>query len=143
MAQRMLGMNLRSVKVTTPGSPVMEAGDAVTVVDRFGEKYNFWATSVTWSATGTLTMACDVESSSPLVRTFRRSSGGGSSVDVPQVENIINNTLDKPLTDLTGITSFGDLDDRLTNLEHGGMSGWTFQVNGVTQTSGTINFVTT
>jgi hypothetical protein len=190
VAPRVLGMPLRSVRVSMPGSPVMEAGDPITVIDRFGEEYDFWATSISWSTTGTLSASCDIESSSPLVRTYRRTNAGGASIDAVQVAGIVNNTLDHSLSDLTGIASFDEINtnletindaignytdpssiasrldgfdtsvdnlsnavgnysssssigERLDNLESSGMSGWTFQVNGVTQTSGTVNFVTT
>jgi hypothetical protein len=211
VAQHVLGKSLRQVRVSMPGSPVIEAGDTINVIDRFGESYKFWATSVSWGTSGTLSASCDVESSSPLVRTYRRSSAGGSSVDAAQVAGIVNNTLDHSLSDLTDIAAFGDINsaingitgnigeytnpssiaarldgfdtsvdglsgtvnglsgtvgglsdavgnlsnavgnysssssigDRLDALESGTSIGqWIIQVNGVAQTTGTINFVT-
>ena len=159
-----VGMSLRQVRVSMPGSPTLQAGDPVRITDRHGETYDFFATSVSWSSTGTLTASCDTESSSPLVRTFRRAS---NSVDAAQVEGIVNGVLDQQLSDLTDLASFDDINsqlgdissaigsdydsstsgsigDRLDNLEQSTSVGqWIIQVNGVAQTSGTINFVTT
>ena len=158
-----VGMSLRQVRVSMPGSPTLQAGDPVRITDRHGETYDFFATTVSWSSTGTLTASCDTESSSPLVRTFRRAS---NSVDAAQVEGIVNGVLDQQLSDLTDLASFGDISsqlgdissaigdgydisgsgsigDRLDNLEQSTSVGqWIIQVNGVAQTSGTINFVT-
>jgi hypothetical protein len=157
-------MSLRQVRVSMPGSPTLQAGDPVRITDRHGETYDFYATTVSWSSTCTLTASCDTESSSPLVRTFRRAN---NTVDAAQVEGIVNGVLDQQLSDLTDLASFGDISsqlgdinsaigdgydisgsgsigDRLDNLEQSTSVGqWIIQVNGVAQTSGTINFVTT
>jgi archaellum component FlaC len=151
-------------------------------------------------------MSCDVESSSPLVRTYRKQGYGMNSINPIDVENIVTGILDHPLTDLTDIavfndintdisgintdignintniggingdisnintdignintdignintdigglntnvgnlqTSVGGLDTRVTNLENSTSVGqWIIQVNGVAQTTGTINFIT-
>jgi archaellum component FlaC len=220
VAPNVLNVSLRGVRVSMPGSPAMEAGDPITIVDRFGERYDFWATSVSWSTSGTLSMSCDVESSSPLVRTYRKEGYQTPVIDPIDVKSIVTDILDHPLTDLTPIgvfediktrfddidtdvgtintniggingdisnintdignlntdignintdigglntdvgnlqtsvgslntsvgslnTSVGGLDTRVTTLEQGTSVGqWIIQVNGVAQTTGTINFVT-
>lgn len=170
VSPHVLNVSLRGVRVSMPGSPAMQAGDPITIVDRFGEKYNFWATSVSWSTSGTLSMSCDVESSSPLVRTCRTSGYQSDTVDPIDVGNIVRGILDNPLADMTSIGVFDDISDkfgdidtsigginsdignytsgstiatRLDNLENSSSVGqWIIQVNGVAQTTGTINFVT-
>ena len=184
-----VGMSLRQVRVSMPGSPTLQAGDPVRITDRHGETYDFYATTVSWSSTGTLTASCDTESSSPLVRTFRRAT---NSVDSAQVEGIVNGVLDQELSDLTDLAAFDDINTALTDLQtdvgtlqtdvgdiqtdmgdvttdvgtlqsdvgglQSGVTGldsrvtaleqstsvgqWIIQVNGVAQTTGTINFVT-
>jgi len=117
VAPNVLNVSLRGVRVSMPGSPAMQAGDPITVVDRFGEHYDFWATSVSWSTSGTLTMSCDVESSSPLVRTYRKQGYGMNSINPIDVENIVTGMLDQSLTDLTSINVFDDIKTRFDNID--------------------------
>ena len=163
VAPHVIGVALQQARVSMPGSPTMEAGDPIRVTDRHGETYDFFATNVSWSSTGTLTASCDTESSSPLVHTYRRAN---NTVDAAQVEGIVNGVLDQQLSDLTDLAAFDDINnaldsinenigsdydvsesgsigDRLDNLEQSTSVGQgIIQVDGVAQTSGTINFVT-
>jgi hypothetical protein len=187
VAPSVLNVSLRGVRVSMPGSPAMEAGDPITIVDRFGERYDFWATSVSWSTSGTLSLSCDVESSSPLVRTYRKDSYQSTTVNPIDIKGIITDVLDHPLPEMTPIKVFDDINDQIggintdignintaiggINTDIGGINGkigdnydlvskgtignrldnlenstsvgqWIIKVNGVAQTTGTINFVT-
>lgn len=187
VAPNVLNVSLRGVRVSMPGSPAMEAGDPITIVDRFGERYDFWATSVSWSTSGTLSLSCDVESNSPLVRTYRKDSYQSTTVNPIDIKGIITDVLDHPLPEMTPIGVFDDINDQIggintdisgintaiggINTDIGGINGkigenydviskgtignrldnlenstsvgqWIIKVNGVAQTTGTINFVT-
>jgi hypothetical protein len=131
VAPSVLNVSLRGVRVSMPGSPAMQAGDPITVVDRFGERYDFWATSVSWSTSGTLTMSCDVESSSPLVRTYRKQGYGMNSINPIDVENIVTGMLDQSLTDLTDIAAFNDINTDIGNINT--------DIGGINTNIGTIN----
>ena len=131
VAPNVLNVSLRGVRVSMPGSPAMQSGDPITVVDRFGERYDFWATSVSWSTSGTLTMSCDVESSSPLVRTYRKQGYQMDSVNPIDVANIISDMLNQPLTDLTDIAAFNDINTDIGNIntDIGGINGDISNIN--------------
>lgn len=73
VAPSVIGLSLRSVSATMVGSPTLEAGDPVVITDRHGVTYRFWATQVSWTSSGTLSVACDVKTASPFVRAQRRS----------------------------------------------------------------------
>jgi archaellum component FlaC len=117
VAPNVINVSLRGVRVSMPGSPAMQAGDPITIVDRFGERYDFWATSVSWSTSGTLSMSCDVESSSPLVRTYRKEGYQTPVIDPIDVKGIVTGILDHPLTDLTPIGVFDDIKTRFDNID--------------------------
>lgn len=160
---RVRDLALRDVSATVVGDPTVEAGDPVVVTDRHGVTYRFWATQVTWSSAGSLTVACGVAESSPLKRVERRSRQQ-TSTDTA-LESIkgrldgLSGTIDQIMgggaidfSELTGEIATlqvdlgkiaDDYDDRIQALENRTSVGqWTIQVDGVAQATGTLNFVT-
>lgn len=62
IAQSVVGMQFRPLSATIYGDPTLTAGDYVRVVDRRGRQYDAIATRVSWSASGSQSVACEAES---------------------------------------------------------------------------------
>ncbi len=143
-------MELRDVSVDMAGTPMVEAGDPITVTDRHDITYQFWATDVKWSSTGALNLSCGVKSTSPYEKVDRSTQKAAWQDAIDELWEAIDGMEFEGLDALS--TELSTLKERIDQLdggeggeggEGGGTgAGWTFQVNGVTKTKGTVNFVT-
>ena len=125
---RIVGIDLRDVSATIIGDPTFEAGDPIVVTDRHGVTYQLWATQVTWNNTGSLTVACGVEDSSPLVRVKRRTQQqsiydaklADITAQIANISSMIDAITAGGLIDLSELeTAIGDLGTLVTDLGTG------------------------
>lgn len=61
LAERIVGMRFRPIKVSTVGDPSWEAGDAAVITDRRGRKYNCYLTNINYTVGRHANISCEAQ----------------------------------------------------------------------------------